>query len=263
METGTVHVLVVSGMNVAILAAGLLGLMRVGWLPRKTGLAVIVAVVVAYALLAEAQPPVVRTAVLGVFVCWAAWTGRRGLAFNSLFGSAVIVLALNPNDLFRAGPQLSFLAVAILIWIGSWPRFKVSPELDPIEALKAEARPWYFRALLWTTRTIGLLLVISLVITAASLPLVLSQFHVVSPIAILISPLIALIVFCTMWSGFAMLLAGWLIPSLGLTLGWVCNFFLACWNGWLIGRLRFRTDISGRRGRRGGGLLSSTPACWP
>lgn len=72
LETGTVHVLVVSGMNVAILAAGLLGLMRVGWLPRKTGLAVIVAVVVAYALLAEAQPPVVRAAVLGVFVCWAA-----------------------------------------------------------------------------------------------------------------------------------------------------------------------------------------------
>lgn len=129
--------------------------------------------------------------------------------------------------MFRAGPQLSFLAVAILIWIGSWPRFKASPELDPIEALKAEARPWYLRALLWTTRTIGLLLVISLVITVASLPLVLSQFHVVSPIAILISPLIAVIVFCTMWSGFAMLLAGWLIPSLGLALGWVCNFFLA------------------------------------
>lgn len=231
METGTVHVLVVSGMNVAILAAGLLGLMRVGWLPRKTGLAVIVAVVVTYALLAEAQPPVVRAAVLGVFVCWAAWTGRRGLAFNSLFGSAIIVLAINPNDLFRAGPQLSFLAVAILIWIGSWPRFRPSSDVDRLDALKAEARSLPVRALAWATRAVGLLLFISLVISLASLPLVLSQFHIASPIAILISPLIAIIVFCTMWSGFAMLLVGCLVPPVGMLFGKVCNVFLALLEG--------------------------------
>ena len=35
LVTGTVHVLVVSGMNVAILAAGLLAMMRLGWMPRR------------------------------------------------------------------------------------------------------------------------------------------------------------------------------------------------------------------------------------
>ena len=76
------------------------------------------AIVIGYALLAEAQPPVVRSAVVGVLFCLAAWTGRRGAAFNSLFAAALVVLAINPSDLFRAGPQLSFLAVAALIWVG-------------------------------------------------------------------------------------------------------------------------------------------------
>lgn len=38
LETGTIHVLVVSGMNVAILAIGLLAFMRMGWLPRRMAL---------------------------------------------------------------------------------------------------------------------------------------------------------------------------------------------------------------------------------
>jgi competence protein ComEC len=61
LVTGTVHVLVVSGVNVAILAVGLLGLMRMGWISRRAGLAIIMAVVVGYALVAEVQPPVVRS----------------------------------------------------------------------------------------------------------------------------------------------------------------------------------------------------------
>src|SRR6185295_11001078 len=101
------------------LATGLLGLMRLGWVSRRVGLCLIMAVIVIYSLLAEAQPPVVRAAVLGVLMCVAAWSGRRGVAFNSLFAAGLILLVINPNDLFRAGPQLSFLAVAILVWIGS------------------------------------------------------------------------------------------------------------------------------------------------
>ena len=73
-----------------------------------------------YTLLAELQPPVVRAAVFGILLCVAAWTGRRGVAFNSLAAAALIVLAINPADLFRPGPQLSFLAVITLVWIGQW-----------------------------------------------------------------------------------------------------------------------------------------------
>jgi competence protein ComEC len=227
LVTGTIHVLVVSGMNVAILAAGLWVLLRIGWLSRRAGLCLIVAIVIIYALLAEAQPPVMRAAVLGVLMCVAAWTGRSGAAFNSLFAAALIVIAMNPNDLFRAGTQLSFLAVGALIWIGNW-LMQREKNVDRLDILIAASRPWYRRLakFAWNRVWVFWLLVTGTVWLTA-LPLVLYQFHIMSPIAILISPMIWLFVVVAMWSGFIMLVAGWLVPAIGTWCGVICNVSLS------------------------------------
>jgi competence protein ComEC len=227
LQTGTVHVLVVSGMNVAILAAGLLWLMQFGWLPRRIGLGVIIAVVVCYALLAEAQPPVVRAAVVGVLFCLAAWSGRRGVAFNTLFTAAILVLAINPNDLFRVGPQLSFLAVAVLVWVTGWRWWPQTQVLDPLDKLVESARPWHEKVARWSARGTIWLLLISVAIWLTALPLVLSQFHIASPIAVFISPIVSLIVFVAMWSGFLMIVIGSVIPAIGAICGTICNASLS------------------------------------
>ena len=60
----------------------------------------IMAVVVAYTLVAGWQAPIVRAAVLALLWCVAAWSGRRGFGFNALAASAIVVLAFNPADLF-------------------------------------------------------------------------------------------------------------------------------------------------------------------
>jgi competence protein ComEC len=224
LVTGTIHVLVVSGMNVAILAAGLLGMMRVGWLARRAGLAVIIGVVVCYALLAELQPPVVRAAVFGILLCIAAWTGRHGAAFNSLAAAALIVLALNPANLFRPGPQLSFLAVMTLMWIGRWPLQRRSSER--IDEMLTAVRPWYVQWLEVFGRWTGLLLLTSLAIWLTTLPLVLFHFHVASPVSVLISPVVWLLVFVAMWSGFTLLTLGWFIPAVGSLCGVACDLSL-------------------------------------
>jgi competence protein ComEC len=146
LVTGTIHVLVVSGMNVAILATGLIALMHFGWLGRRTGLFLIMVIVATYAVLAELQPPVVRAAVLGVLVCVGLWLGRKSVSFNSLFVGGLIVLVINPNDLFTAGPQLSFLAVGALIWIGTWSERKAA-EPDRLDQMIEASRPWAVRIL--------------------------------------------------------------------------------------------------------------------
>ena len=133
--TGTVHLLVVSGLNVAILAGGLYALVWIGWLPRRAALALIIAVVVAYALVAGAGPPVVRAAVLVVVICLGAWFGRHGVAFNSLAAAAVLALALNPAELFQTGTQLSFLCVGILIWVGQWKWFNCATRIRSARTL--------------------------------------------------------------------------------------------------------------------------------
>jgi competence protein ComEC len=255
--TGTIHVLVVSGLNVAILATGLFALMRLGVLSRRLGLVLVMVLVVLYALVAESQPPVVRAAVLAVLICVAGWIGRRGVAFNSLAAAALVVLALNPADLFRPGPQLSFLAVATLISIGNrglvpsgpsdWVERMFAVDTwyvrslarcartvgwlggppDRLEQLIAAARPRYVRSLAWCGGTIVWLVVASLAVWLTTLPLVLNRFHVGSPIAVLISPAIWLVVFAAMWSGFAMLGIGWLIPPAAAPCGAVCAASLA------------------------------------
>jgi competence protein ComEC len=221
--TGTIHVLVVSGLNVAILAMVLMGFMRVGLVSRRAGLAVVILVVVLYAMVAESQPPVVRAAVLAVLVCVAAWIGRRGVAFNSLAAAALIVLAMNPCDLFRPGPQLSFLAVATLIWVGDWARRRQLGPKDRLEEMQASLRPWYIRAGKGVMLGIVWILVTSLAVWLVTLPLVLHQFHVGSPVAVLISPAVWLAVAGAMWSGFVMLATGWLIPPLAAFCGAVCD----------------------------------------
>lgn len=226
METGTIHVLVVSGMNVAILAVGLSAMMRLGWLPRRVGLSVIIAIVVAYTLLAEAQPPVMRAAVLSVLGCIAIWYGRRGVAFNSLFAAALIVIAINPNDLFRTGPQLSFLAIAVLIFLSNAEWFRSRTTLDPFEQLIRESRPWYHRLALRAKDWAYGLLITSVAVWLVAMPLVMYAFHIVSPIAIPMSFAVWPLILVAMWSGFFMVVIGWLIPIVGSVFGSICDWSL-------------------------------------
>ena len=120
VATGTVHLLVVSGLHVGILATGLFFALRMGFLRRGTALTLVAALVVAYAMIVGARPPVIRAAVLVVLLCMAAATGRRPLGFNSLAAAALVVLAMNPADLFRTGTQLSFLAMATFSYSYPW-----------------------------------------------------------------------------------------------------------------------------------------------
>jgi competence protein ComEC len=251
LETGTIHVLVVSGMNVAILALGLIAFMRMGWLPRRVGLCVIVVIVIGYTLLAESQPPVMRAAVLGILGCVAIWIGRRGVAFNSIFAAALVVLTINPNDLFRVGPQLSFLAVAVLIWCGhaAWLRQRSS---DPLEQLIDSVAPWHERTRSRVKRWSVVLLVTSLAVWLVTLPLVLSTYHIVSPIAVPASLIIWPLVTVAMWSGLFMMAVGWLWPPVGHLCGSICSGSLA----------GLETVVQWADAVPGGHLWAPGPASW-
>lgn len=227
MVTGTIHLLVVSGLHVGILALGLVGGQRLGIVPRRMALVAIVALVVGYALVAGARPPVVRAAVLVGLVCLAAWTGRRGVALNSLAAAAIVVLALNPADLFRTGTQLSFLAVATLIVVGTAiMRRREAAEIDPIDRLIRQSQPWYRGAIRWIFQWNGRLLMATLAVWLTALPLVMQQFHVVAPSAILISPLIWPLIGAALLGGFGVLATGWLAPPLAGLFGQVCDLAL-------------------------------------
>ena len=249
--TGTIHLLVVSGLNVAILAMGLYSLAWIGWLPRWTVLALVIGVVALYTVVAGAEPPVVRSAVLVVLISVAAWFGRRGAGFNSLAAAALVALALNPAQLFHTGTQLSFLCVAVLIWVGH-ARWFQRVSFNPLDRLIAASRPWHMKAARSAGRWLGLLLITSAAVWLTTLPLVLYRFHLGSPIALVISPAVWAIALVVMWAGFVTLACGWLVPFVAVIAGKICEMSL----GWLVDLVDWAESIPG------GHFWSPGPAWW-
>ena len=112
--TGSSHVIVISGSNVALiagvimgLAARLLGQRRAVW-PTLAGIA-------GYALLVGGDAAAVRAAVMVSLVVVATALNRRSAALVSLTLACTLMTMLNPLALWDVGLQLSSLATAGLI----------------------------------------------------------------------------------------------------------------------------------------------------
>ncbi len=229
--TGVMHVLAISGLHVGILAMGFFLLVRLGWVQRRTALKTAIVLFVFYAALTGAQPPVVRATVLIVVMCVGRLMGRPVLAFNTLAAAAVVVLAMNPSELFDTGAQLSFIAVAALSlaakWVAPWGGL---PE-DPLDRLIAQTRPWPRRAGRRGARRVAQLLAVSAAVWLATLPLVMYRFHIVSTEAILLNLVLWAPVTVALFSGFAVLLLADVAPALAQWAGGVCDLNLAIFEG--------------------------------
>ncbi|MGI9457052.1 MAG: ComEC/Rec2 family competence protein [Aeoliella sp.] len=220
MVTGAMHVLVVSGLHAGIFVSLIFVALGMGFVPRRWALVIAMLLVAGYALLTGAHPPVVRAAVLAELMCIALWFEKNPFALNSLAAAALVVLAMNPADLFRTGPQLSFLCAAVLLWFASvqWQR-----QPSPLEKLIRDTRPWYSRSTRSFVTSIGLIMAATLAVWIVSLPLIAHQYHLVTPVAVLASPLLFPAVVLTLLSGFAFLVGGWIIPPAAPYLAEACG----------------------------------------
>jgi competence protein ComEC len=113
-RTGTYHALVVSGLHVTVLAAFYLFLLRLCWCPELAALAATTLAGWLYALVCGWQAPVVRAAAGFTLYALARYFYRRGRLLNLLAAVAIGFVALDPEQMFEASFQLSFLAVAAI-----------------------------------------------------------------------------------------------------------------------------------------------------
>ncbi len=112
--TGTFHALVISGAHVAVLAGFLLFLLRICFVPRGAALLFTTAASWLYALVTGWQAPVVRSAAGFTLFTLGRFLYRQGQLMNLLAAVAIGFLVLDPEQMFEASFQLSFLAVAFL-----------------------------------------------------------------------------------------------------------------------------------------------------
>jgi competence protein ComEC len=113
-ETGTFHALVISGTHVAILAAFFLFFLRVCFVPESLALLLTVVAAWFYALLTGWLAPCTRAASGLTLVLIAGYFYRERRPLNLLAAVALGFLLFDPEQMFDASFQLTFLAVAFL-----------------------------------------------------------------------------------------------------------------------------------------------------
>jgi competence protein ComEC len=118
-RSGTYHVLVVSGMNLSILAFAIFWALRQFRVDPAVAAITTVVVSFAYAFVVGVGPPVWRAALMLATYLGARLLYRERNMMNAIGAAALGVLIVDPHALFGASFQLTFLAVFIIAGIGS------------------------------------------------------------------------------------------------------------------------------------------------
>jgi len=110
--SGTVHVLVVSGLHVGVIALVIFFVLSLFFGRSYLTALATVAGLILFALAAGGRPSVVRAALMGVLAVMALPFQRTRVLFNSISSAFALSLLVQPDWLFDIGFQLSFAAVA-------------------------------------------------------------------------------------------------------------------------------------------------------
>ena len=120
-RTGTAHLLAISGLHLSIIIGILLS--AAIWLfGRRHSIYIWIAFLAIwlYALVTGMHPPVVRGAVMGSMFLLAAYLGRQRSASTALAFAAAVMVGIEPQALWDASFQMSFLAMAGLILLSPY-----------------------------------------------------------------------------------------------------------------------------------------------
>ncbi len=120
LRSGTMHVLVASGSNVAFVMLMWFIALRCLRVPNRWALATSLAPVWIYTLVSGGDAPIVRAAVMGSALTIAHLLRRWDKAFNALGIAAWIILIANPRSIFDVGFQMSFMTVTGLMLVTPW-----------------------------------------------------------------------------------------------------------------------------------------------
>lgn len=115
--TGLLHIVVLSGMNITILAS-IIGLFT-KVLPKFLSIGICLFCIVLFVLFVGAEPPIVRAGIMGILSLLAVVFGRKAVPLYLLFLSLVVTLLFSPDWITSISFQLSYAATFGIIVFAS------------------------------------------------------------------------------------------------------------------------------------------------
>jgi competence protein ComEC len=200
-QTGTLHLFAVAGLHVGIVAQLLWILAMLLRLPRAVAAALIIPCLFFYSAVTGLHVSSVRAATMAAVLLGGIFFDRPVLALNSLAGAALLILAVDSNQLFTSGFQLSFAVVGAILVFHDWIfRVLLRPsESDPFlpRSLVSWRRRVCERGYRWIAGGIS----VSAAAWIGSLFLILWYFYLITPISLLANLTVVPVAFCVLAVG--------------------------------------------------------------
>ncbi|HEV2208101.1 MAG TPA: ComEC/Rec2 family competence protein [Verrucomicrobiae bacterium] len=235
VRAATYHIFAVDGLRMAIIFGIFFGLFRALGIPRSVSGLVLLPLIWFYVALTGWPASAIRATVMLSLVI-GGWILKRPTdLLNSLFAAALLILLWQPQQLFQAGFQLSFLVVLCLILMLPPLWLVIRRWTAPEPLLPPSLRRRWPAFILVPARYCGDVLLTSFAAWIGSIPLVAYYFHIVTPVStpanLLAVPLCGLVLVSNLAS---LLLAGWFAGAAELFnhAGWFlmeCIRVSSCW----------------------------------
>ena len=218
---GILHILSVSGFHVGVLALLLGGLLAPLGLPRKVRAGVLGVVLILYAILTGANPPVIRAGLLLMLREAGKIRQHRNLPLHLLCLAAACQLLFNPMQLFGASFQLTYGAMLGLLLV--YPRLR---------GAFVSTRPWV--SWLWKG------LAASIAVQLGLLPAQMYWFGSFTPVALVLNIFVtalASFVMALYWLALALLPVPLVREAFGAATGLMTR--------WMLAVIRFLAEVLG------------------
>ena len=204
LESGTAHILAVSGIHLGIVFMTLSYVLRVLIPRRRPRTFIIMAVVLLFALMTGARVSSFRAAIMIVLYLAGDLFDREPDAPTALSLAAIAFTLYDPDSILGPGFQLSFLSIASILIFSAPLRER----------------------LLWMPRTIREAVATTLSVQILPLPVAVTLFHVVPFAGVFLNLLIVPLLTIVLWLSFLTSAAAFVFPPVAVLFGHALHPFI-------------------------------------
>ena len=218
-KTGTMHLFAISGLHICIVATligGSLFLLPISFqLKGVLGLVVLFC----YVRVTGDSASALRAFFMVLFFVGSFIVARQYNAFGALVASAVIMLLLNPGQLWSLGFQLSYSVVMGILFYGVPLATFLQERFVLWRYLPEKSVSWLQRLVRWVWKNVLGSFGVSVSAVILSAPLVVCYFNIFTPSSVLVNvPLVFIATLVMGLGGFSIFIQGFGLSSVGCLL---------------------------------------------